>query len=79
MLKQMKKEIRFNRAKAFFVSSTTLLLEVDTDSFITAKTLFKDYLGEHCYKILEHSGLMVILLEGTSDELKIIQKEIVFN
>jgi len=76
MLKHMRKEIRFNREKAFFVSSTTLLLEVNTDSFMTAKKLFKDYLGEHCYKILEHSGLMVILLEGSRDELKKIRKDI---
>ena len=69
-------EVNFESNTLFPISNNTVIIEVNQDSFITAKKLLEQYLKESYYKILEHSGLLVLLLKGNKDELANIRKEL---
>lgn len=72
---KIKKEVIFTSPTLFKMNSYSVLIHVDPRSLYTAKILFKEYLEEDCFDVLQFDGYVLILLpqkyadDMESDEL----------
>lgn len=59
---RIKKEVIFTKPNIFKLSPYSILVPVDPRSLYISKILFKEYLEEDCFDVLELDGYVLILL-----------------
>jgi hypothetical protein len=61
----------------YIYATCSLLVDVSFDYIVTAKELFRKYIGtENCYDIMEFQGKVLIMIEGVEKEVATLRRNI---
>lgn len=57
--------------------TSSLLVDVSFDYIVTAKELFREYIGtENCYEVMDFQGKVLIMIRGLKDDVIMLKKNI---
>lgn len=58
-------------------ATCSLLVDVSFDYIVTAKELFREYIGtKNCYEVMEFQGKVLIMIRGLKDEVNMLKRNI---